>query len=88
MVLISEANDVPAGCAILQEQPDETTLSMDYKKRSLSSAERMLKTTKRECLVVVWEVLLKWVVRVNYEMIFCMPIFIRVWLTKVFCERV
>ena len=46
------------GCVLLQTQPDGTDRPLGYWSRSLSSAERNYDTTERECLAVVWSVLL------------------------------
>jgi len=45
------------GCALLQEQPDCTRLSVGYWSRGLSPAEKKYSTTERECLGVVWSAL-------------------------------
>lgn len=46
------------GAVLLQGQPDGTPRPLGYRSRSLSPAERNYFTTERECLAVVWSVLL------------------------------
>lgn len=46
------------GCVVLHKQPDGTKWQFRYWSRSLNYAERSYDTTQRECLAVVWAVLL------------------------------
>ena len=46
------------GCVLLQEQEDQTVKPIGYWSRSLTDAERRYDTTQRECLAVVWAILL------------------------------
>lgn len=56
--LDTDASASQVGAVLLQQQPDGTTRPVGYWSRSLSPAERNYSTTERECLAVVWSVLL------------------------------
>lgn len=50
--------DVQVGCVQLQEKPNMTKKPVGYWYWSLKKAEKTYETTQRECLEVVWSVLL------------------------------
>ena len=54
----TDACDKQVGCVLLQEQPEVPARPIGYWSRSLNQAERAYDTTHRECLAVVWAVLL------------------------------
>lgn len=54
----TDASDKNIGCVLLQEQPEGTTQPIGYWSRTLTPSERAYGTTHRECLDVVWPVLL------------------------------
>lgn len=56
--LDTDACNVQIGCVLLQDQPDQTKRPVDYWSRSLTSAKRAYDTTHKECLAIVWAVLL------------------------------
>ena len=58
-VLDTDASQGQIGCALLQLDADEDVLHpVGYWSRTLNDAERNYSTTERECLAVVWAVLL------------------------------
>ena len=56
----TDACNVQIGCVLLQDQEDEkpTRKPIGYWSRTLFQAEQGYHTTERECLAVVWAVLL------------------------------
>lgn len=54
----TDACDTQIGCVLLQRPPDDTNRPIGYWSRTLSDPEKKLSTTHRECLAVVWAVLL------------------------------
>lgn len=56
--LDTDASAEQIGAVLLQSQPDGTPRPVGYWSRSLTPAERNYSTTERECLAVVWSVLL------------------------------
>lgn len=53
-----DACDVQAGCALFQQPSDETTKPIGYSSRLLTEAERLNDTAQRDCISIVWSVLL------------------------------
>jgi len=51
--LDTDASTGQVGEVLLQQQPDQSTRSVGYSRRSLNAAERNYSTTERECLAVV-----------------------------------
>jgi len=59
MTVETDACDKQVGCVLLQDQPDGQPMKpLGYWSRSLNKAERNYNTTQRECLAVVWAVLM------------------------------
>ena len=56
--LDTDASEHQVGCCLMQEQPNGDRLPVGYWSRSLNDAERNYSTTEKECLAVVWAVLL------------------------------
>ncbi len=56
--LNTDASDGQLGCCLHQDQPTGDRFPIGYWSRSLTSAERNYSTTDKECLAVVWSVLL------------------------------
>jgi len=56
--LDTDACDRQVGCVLLQAQPDDQMRPVGYWSRTLTAPERNYSTTERECLAVVWAVLL------------------------------
>jgi RNase H-like domain found in reverse transcriptase len=56
--LDTDACESQIGCCLLQDQPEGGLLPVGYWSRSLQPAERNYSTSERECLAVVWAVLL------------------------------
>lgn len=54
----TDACDRQVGCVLLQEHSYGTTRLVGYWSRSLNKAEKAYDTTHRECLAVVWAVLM------------------------------
>lgn len=59
MTLETEARDDLMGCVLLQQQPNGTTTPIEYWSQSLTDADCKYDTTQRECLAIVWAVLLQ-----------------------------
>lgn len=57
-VLDNETNAEQLICVLLQEQGDESLLPVGYFIRSVKDTERNHGTTERECLSIIWEVLM------------------------------
>ncbi|NJR72361.1 MAG: hypothetical protein HC782_04925 [Gammaproteobacteria bacterium] len=58
MTLDTDACAVQVGCVLLQKQPDDTVRPIGYWSLALNDAERRYDTTQRECLAIVWSVLI------------------------------
>ena len=56
--LDTDACAYQVGCCLLQEQEDKTWHPIGYFSRSLTDAERNYSASERECLAVVWGVLM------------------------------
>ena len=54
----TDACDLQVGCVLLQEQEDGTNRPVGYWSRTLTKPEKAYTVTERECLAVVWAVLL------------------------------
>lgn len=54
----TEASDIQIGRVLLQEQNDKVLNPIVYSSKSLCEAERQHNTTQKECLKVVWSVLM------------------------------
>lgn len=54
----TDTYDKQVGCVSLQEETDETTRHIGYWLRSLNNAENIYDTIQRECLVILWSVLI------------------------------
>lgn len=54
----TDACNEQVGCVLLQEQPDGVKRPIGYWPRTLTTAERAYGTTHRECLAVIWAVLI------------------------------
>lgn len=57
-IIYTDACDEQVGCVLLQVQPDGTESPVGYFLRTLNNAERNYTTTERECLAVVWSILM------------------------------
>ena len=58
-ILDTDACQTQVGCVLLQEQEDGSApKQIGYWSRTLSSAERNYTTTERECLAIVWSILM------------------------------
>lgn len=57
-VLDTDACDVQIGCVLQQEYSDNTIRPIGFFSRTLNKAERNYNTTQRECLAIVWAMLL------------------------------
>jgi RNase H-like domain found in reverse transcriptase len=53
-----DAGDYQIGACLLQEQEDGSLLPCGYYSRTLNTAERNYSTPEKECLAVVWGILL------------------------------
>lgn len=58
MILDKDARKAPIGCVFLQEQSEKPTELVSYCSRLVTCPEREYDTTSRECLSIVWAVLL------------------------------
>ena len=57
-VLDTDASDKQVGAALMQKYPDKSLRPIGYYSRTLSDAERNYDTTHRECLAVIWAIML------------------------------
>lgn len=58
MTLDTNARNVQIGWVLQQQQPEKTTKPIKYWSRSLTDTEREYSTMQRECLAIVWSVIL------------------------------
>ena len=56
--LDTDACDYQVGCVLLQLQEDNTLRPVGYWYRTLTKAEKNYSTTEKECLAIVWAVLM------------------------------
>ena len=54
----TDANADQLGCILLQEQEDKSLRPVGYFSKTLTPAERNYDTTERECLAIIWAVVL------------------------------
>jgi len=57
-VVETDASNLEVGCVLTQEQPDKTFKPIGYWSRPIKGGERNYTTTKKECLAVVWALLM------------------------------
>lgn len=57
-VLDTDANADPLGGVLLQEQNDKSLRPFEYFSKTLTDAEKKYETAERECLAIIWAVLL------------------------------
>ena len=57
-VLDTDANDTQVGCVLQQKYEDNSLRPIGYYSRTLNDTEKKYDTTERECLGIIWAVLL------------------------------
>ena len=57
-VLDTDANDIQVGCVLQQRHLDDSLHPIGYFSRTLNETERKYDTTEKECLGIIWAVLL------------------------------
>lgn len=58
MFINTNAYDCQVGCVLLKQQPDKSVRHIGYWSHTLAPVKMRYGTTKRECLAVVWEMLI------------------------------